>query len=230
MLASLLSRLVYGLVLLLFLTYRFRTVGAPPDRGPGGRDAYVLAIWHQNLFAGILAQTGHRHAVIVSRSRDGDPVSFLCTRLGHHVARGSSKKRGVDKGGKEAKDEMIEVLRSGTPGAVTVDGPKGPPHEVKPGIIEMARQAGIPVVPYLALPVSYWSFRSWDAFRLPKPFTRIDVCYGAAQRVAADTGFEQFPRHQQAIADALHELEREQLERRARTAGGRFRRLASLFR
>ena len=227
--APLLSRLVYGLVRLFYATYRFRLVGAAPDRGPDGRGGYVLAIWHQNLFAGILAQTGHRHTVIVSRSRDGDAVSYLCSRLGHHVARGSSKKRGIDKGGKEAKDEMIEVLRSGIPGAVTVDGPSGPAHEVKPGIVEMARQAGIPVVPYLALPASYWSFRSWDAFRLPKPFTRIDVCYGAPQHVAPDTGFDQFPRFQQAIAEALQTLEREQLERRAKLPA-RFSRLASLFR
>ena len=43
-----------------------------------------------------------------------------------------------DKGGKEAKDEMIEMLRTGLPGALTVDGPRGPAHVVKPGIIEMA--------------------------------------------------------------------------------------------
>ncbi|WP_162932299.1 lysophospholipid acyltransferase family protein [Solimonas sp. K1W22B-7] len=221
MIKFLVLRLVYGLVRLLASTYRFRLVGAAPDRGPLGRDGYVLAIWHQNLFAGILAQTGHRHTVIVSRSRDGDPVSYLCGRLGHHVVRGSSKKRGVDKGGKEAKDEMIEALRSGLPGAVTVDGPNGPAHEVKPGIVEMARLAGIPVIPYLAFPQRYWSFRSWDSFRLPKPFSRIDVCYGAPQQVPADTPFEQFGQHQQAIADALQVLEAERVANAAATAGVR---------
>lgn len=207
MLKFLLMRLAYGLVRLLAFTWRFRLVGAAPDRGADGQGAYILAIWHQNLFAGILAQSGTRHTVIISRSRDGDAVSFLCGRLGHRVVRGSSKKRGVDKGGKEAKDEMIEVLRSGIPGAVTVDGPSGPAHEVKPGIVEMARLSGIPVVPYLAIPARYWSLRSWDAFRVPKPFSRIDIHYGAPQRVAADTAFEQFPLHQQAIAAALQQLE-----------------------
>lgn len=198
--------LAYGLVRLLAYTYRFRVVGAGPA---GGAQGHVLAIWHQNLFAGILAQTGRRHTVIISRSRDGDPVAYLCEKLGHHVVRGSSKKGVVDKGGKLAKDEMIEVLKAGVPGAVTVDGPSGPAHQVKPGIVEMARLAGIPIVPYLAIPARYWSLRSWDAFRLPKPFTRIDLCYGAPQRIAADTGFDEFPRHQQAIADALQALERD---------------------
>ena len=200
---------VYRLVRLLCASYRFRHVNAPVVSGTGAQPGYVLAIWHQNLFAGILAQSQSErtHCVIVSRSRDGDPVTYLCRRLGHEVVRGSSKRDGRDKGGKLAKDEMIERLLAGLPGAVTVDGPRGPAHEVKPGIIEMARLAGVPVVPYLALPKRYWSFPSWDAFRLPKPFTRIDVCYGAPVHVPMTATFDDFPRYQRAIEDALEALE-----------------------
>jgi len=206
MLQSAVTWLGYLLVRLLSASYRFRFPESGP--APAGCKSYILAIWHQNLFAGILAQSGRPHVVIISRSGDGDPVSFLCRKLGHRVARGSSRKRGVDKGGKEAKDEMVEVLRSGIPGAVTVDGPSGPPHEVKPGIIEMARLTGVPVVPYTALPRRYWSFPSWDAFRLPKPFTRIDIRYGTPLYIPADTAFEGFAGYQQQIAAALQALER----------------------
>lgn len=196
----------YALIRLLSCTYRFRVVGAPPARGASGAAGYILAIWHQNLFAGILAQSGLRHTVMVSRSGDGDPVAFLCSRLGHHVVRGSSKKGERDKGGKLAKDEMIEVLKTGMPGAITVDGPRGPAHEVKPGIIEMARLAGVPIIPYLALPQRFWSFPSWDAFRLPKPFTRIDIHYGAPMPIAPVTAFAEFGAYQQAITAALQEV------------------------
>lgn len=206
---------VFQLVRMLSWTYRFRVVGKPPaafSRGHG----YVLAIWHQNLFGGILAQTGRRHVVIISRSRDGDPVAYLCGRLGHLVVRGSSRKRGVDKGGKEAKDEMIEALRRGVPGAVTVDGPSGPAFEVKPGIIDMARQSGVPIIPYVPLPASYWTFRSWDRFRLPKPFSRIDILYGEPLLIGAGADFSE---HQQGIAETLVSIEREhQLSRQASLA------------
>lgn len=199
--------LAYLLVRALASTYRFRSAQPPIARGGDAQSGYVLAIWHQNLFSGILAQRS-RHCVIVSRSQDGNPVSYLCGKLGHEVVRGSSRKKdGRDKGGKLAKDEMIECLRAGLPGAVTVDGPSGPPFEVKPGIVEMARLAGIPVVPYLTLPGRYWNFPSWDAFRLPKPFTRIDVCYGAPIHIPANTDFADFPRYQAAIADGLRALE-----------------------
>lgn len=197
----------YAVVRLLASTYRFRFQGASPVPAPAGCAAYILAIWHQNLFAGILAQTGRRHVVIVSRSRDGEPVSALCTRLGHHVARGSSKKGDVDKGGKQAKDEMIDLLRTGLPGALTVDGPRGPARVVKPGIIEMARATGLPIVPYLPLPSRYWALKSWDAFRLPKPFARIDIHYGAPVHVPPDTAFAGFAHYQQLLARALNDIE-----------------------
>ncbi|MGQ0622046.1 MAG: lysophospholipid acyltransferase family protein [Panacagrimonas sp.] len=196
----------YALICLLAGTYRFRVVSDKPARGPDGTSGYILAVWHQNLFAGIVAQSRLRHTVMVSRSRDGDAVAYLCSKMGHRVVRGSSRKGAVDKGGKLAKDEMIEVLKTGMPGAVTVDGPSGPAHEVKPGIIEMARLAGVPIIPYIPIPMRYWSFPSWDAFRLPKPFTRIDIHYGAPMPIGPATPFGDFAQHQLDIAEALREV------------------------
>lgn len=203
----LVNRAIYRIVRLMQMSYRFRFDGQAALSAPSNASHCLLAIWHQNLFAGILAQTGRRHVVIISRSRDGDSVTKLCEGLGHVVCRGSSRKRGVDKGGKAAKDEMVVELDRGLPGAVTVDGPKGPAFEVKPGIIEMARQTGIPIVPYLPLPRRFWSLRSWDAFRIPMPFTRIDVHYGAPISVANDTPFEDFPLYQERIARSLQQMQ-----------------------
>ena len=203
----LLNRVIYRIVRLMQTSYRFRFDGQAAVSAPPDASHCILAIWHQNLFAGILAQTGRQHVVIISRSRDGDPVTKVCEGLGHMVCRGSSRKGDADKGGKAAKDEMIAELNGGLSGAVTVDGPKGPAFEVKLGIIEMARQTGIPIVPYLPLPRRFWSCRSWDAFRIPKPFTRIDVYYGAPIRVANDTPFADFPLFQEQIARSLVQME-----------------------
>jgi lysophospholipid acyltransferase (LPLAT)-like uncharacterized protein len=195
----------YQVVRALASTFRFRYAG---DARSPEVPHYILAIWHRNLFAGILAQTGCSHVVMISRSRDGEAVTTLCQRLGHHVARGSSSKQGVDKGGQMAKNEMVDLLQQGLSGALTVDGPRGPAGVVKPGIVEIARVTGLPIVPYLTLPTRYWTFPSWDAFRLPKPFSRIDVHYGAPLLIPADTPFEAFADYQQKIGAAIDELER----------------------
>ena len=202
-----LSFLIYGLVRFFYLTYRFRFVGMEnlkkakelsPSKG------YLLGIWHQNLFQGILAQTGLKYVVIVSRSKDAEPVAFTCRNFGHIVKRGSSRnKAGVDKGGKAAMEEMVDVLKEGIPGAVTVDGPKGPAREVKPGIIAMAKKSGTVLVPYLPIAQSYWSFNSWDKFRLPKPFSKIIVYYGEPIQI----GEEDFSIYQEALKKPLDENE-----------------------
>ena len=212
--------LLYGFVRLIHRTYRFKFVGLQNIALAKklGQGSYLLAIWHQNLLGGILAQTGTRHVVIISRSKSGDGVSMLCEKLGHRVIRGSSKRDGVDKGGKLAKDEIIQVLKGGTPGAITVDGPTGPAHVIKPGIIEMARLAGVPIVPYLPIAQRYWSFNSWDRFRFPKPFTRIVIHYGTPVSVSADATFEDFPVYQRLITEQLHALESQYGKSRVRGA------------
>ncbi len=174
---------------------------------------FIFAIWHQNLFAGILAQTGLRHIVIVSRSKDAAPVAFTCERLGHLVVRGSSRKGTVDKNGQAAKAEMIECLLAGHPGAVTVDGPKGPALKVKPGIIDMARKANAVLVPYMIEPKKYWQFNSWDQFRLPKPFSKILVCYGEPLKVGEnDSSYEEDLHKLEEALNLLTLKSREQIE------------------
>ncbi len=180
-----LKYLIYFAVRLINSTYRYRFIGSENLESAqklGASGSYILAIWHQNLLQGILCQakTKKKHVVIVSKSKDAEPVAFTCSRLGHAVARGSSRnKAGVDKGGRAAMSEMEIILKQGIPGALTVDGPKGPARIVKPGICALAFKAKIPIVPYMPIARSAWVFNSWDRFRLPKPFSIIDVYYGA---------------------------------------------------
>lgn len=172
------TKMIFLLVKLLKLTYRFRYVNEiSPQKS---KRPYILAIWHQNLFAGILAQCHKQHVVIISKSKDAEPVAYTCQSFGHIVTRGSSRKAGTDKGGHLAKDEMVTSLKKGIPGAVTVDGPKGPAFKVKPGIINMAISANALIIPYTVRPKWFLQFKSWDKFILPLPFTKILVHYGEA--------------------------------------------------
>ncbi len=181
------SLLIYGLVRVFQLTYRYRYVGNDKLISLAKKKQnYIFAIWHQNLFGGILAQTGLPHIVIISKSKDATLVAYTCKKLGHLVVRGSSKKAGVDKGGAVAKDEMIEHLKLGRPGAVTVDGPKGPAFKVKPGIIDMAKKSQAVLVPYAVVSNSFWQFNSWDNFQLPKPFAKLIVAYGDPLQIPTD--------------------------------------------
>lgn len=201
-----LNRLIYWLVRLLHVTYRYEFHGRDNIREAADRSesgTYLFGIWHQNVLAGITAQMGNPHVVIVSKSRDAEPVAYTCTRLGHLCCRGSSRKGEVSKGGREAKDEMIEALKRGMPGAISVDGPNGPVFVPKRGIVDAARKSGAAIVPYSCIPGRYVSFNSWDRFRLPIPFTRICVVYGKPIRVDPAGPGDEFQYYMDALKASL---------------------------
>lgn len=172
------STALYLVVRLLGFTYRFRFLNWDEFESSkqkvwkeeGLNPNYLFCLWHQNLMAGILSQAKTPHCILVSPSRDGEFLVQVCQKLGYKTARGSSSRQGV-----KGMVEMIRALRQGMPGAVTVDGPKGPSHEVKLGAIEMAKKTQTPIFGYSAYPKKFWSLRSWDRFRIPKPFTEIAI-------------------------------------------------------
>ena len=133
----------------------------------------VIACWHQNALASVLAHAYRRLGIVVSRSFDGEIISSVAARFGIASARGSSHR-----GGLEALRDIVKLIKSGHEAGITVDGPTGPLHQVKPGVISIASLTGSTVLPFLAVGMRYWSFSSWDRFRLAKPFTHIVCIYG----------------------------------------------------
>nr|MBV6630576.1 DUF374 domain-containing protein [Oceanococcus sp. HetDA_MAG_MS8] len=209
-------RLLYFVLLhiiqLLRRSCRYRIHGEqnlPADRA-GLKGGFVMAFWHQNLVSAIMAESGRRcFTTMISRSRDGEAIAHVVRSLGHLPARGSSARGGRDKGGRQARDELVAYLQQGYPGAVTVDGPLGPLYEVKFGVIDMARKAGVPVVPYFVVPQRYWTVPSWDRLRIPWPFTTIDVYYGPPITVPEATQTRDFGPIQAQIKSALDAMEQQ---------------------
>ena len=100
---------------------------------------------------------------------------------GVQPVRGSTSRRGP-----QALLEMARVARRGYDLAVTPDGPRGPKYEVQPGVVQLARVSGHPIVPVSAQIFSRKELRSWDAFQVPLPFARCEIQVGESVRVARD--------------------------------------------
>lgn len=168
---KILTQLAYLFVKLISYTYRFERIGEQADPS---KENYIFGIWHQNIISALTAYRDTPHAMIISPSKDGQIVANACSKFGHFPVRGSSSRQGGS-----ALKGMISKLRSGIPGAITVDGPKGPAHIPKKGIFELSYLAKTPIVPLILLPQSYWAINSaWDQFRIPKPFSKIYVKHG----------------------------------------------------
>jgi hypothetical protein len=136
---------------------------------------------------------------MISQHRDGELVARLVQKLGYETVRGSSTR-----GGTGAALQMIERLKAGQVGAMICDGPKGPIYKMKPGTPYMAIEAGAVVIPATFAATSCWTFRSWDRFTVPKPFSRVFLLWGEPIPVPdRDGDVNEFS---QTLEDALNKL------------------------
>ncbi len=79
--------------------------------------------------------------------------------------------------GKEALQKVIAFLKNGYSTLITPDGPAGPPHILKTGVLQMSIESGVPVVPLKIIPSCYFTIPTWDKKRIPLPFSLIRVIY-----------------------------------------------------
>lgn len=134
---------------------------------------YIMAFWHGTLLMMIYGYVGDRLTFLVSWHRDGELVTRVMGHFGIQATRGSSTR-----GGAKALQQILRKIREGYDVAFTPDGPKGPARKAQLGIVQAARLAGVPIVPVGFAAARCKRLKSWDAFAIPWPFTRIAFCYG----------------------------------------------------
>jgi lysophospholipid acyltransferase (LPLAT)-like uncharacterized protein len=137
----------------------------------------IMAVWHNELLAlsAYSIVKNLPYVTIASDSNDGQIITDILERIGYEVVRGSSSK-----GGLKALLGMTRVMKTkGRIGIITMDGPKGPRHQVKQGIMAIAQRTDSLIIPmraYLERPIVFE--KSWDQFELPRPFDRCKIFMG----------------------------------------------------
>ncbi len=136
----------------------------------------LYAVWHDELFVPICAHRNEGVVVLVSESRDGEIISRILEGMGFGTIRGSSSRGGV-----RALKRLVKlIIEEKKEIAVTVDGPRGPRHRVKEGIIYLALKSGVPILPIrVEAPCKKVFKKSWDRFQLPIPGSRCKMIYGS---------------------------------------------------
>lgn len=185
-------------------TWRVRFVGAEGLFASWARgERVIVAFWHDRLLMMPIAARGQRVCVLVSQHRDGEIAARVLRRLGIEVARGSATR-----GGARGFIGMVEAYRSGCTVAVLPDGPRGPRHAVKPGVVHLARATGAPIFPVAAMARPAKRLASWDRLIVPLPFARVVLRAGEPMRVPADTSRDELEIYRRALEERLGEVVR----------------------
>jgi lysophospholipid acyltransferase (LPLAT)-like uncharacterized protein len=206
LLLAIVPRLFYLISSAIFHTCRVTFVGKEYDDQflREGKPSLFVS-WHQGLLYYVYHFRNRNGLIMVSRSKDGEVIARVLKLFGFQSARGSSSK-----GGKEALREMIDIMNA-TPcsGGFVADAPRGPFGVAKIGIIKLAKETGIPLIP-----VMFWAkrkilFKSWDRTILPLPFTRIHFIYEPPIIVPADATNEEMETMRAQLTDQLNRMHRQ---------------------
>lgn len=145
----------------------------PPDGAPR-----LYCYWHENALSGFVYLLGlgstTRLAALCHPVWYLKQWELLARHYGWGIVMGSTGHRG-----REAADELVGRLRDGCSTFVCPDGPRGPAHEAKRGVVHMALQSGAPIVPLAFRHTRAIALPTWDGMRLATPGSRIEVHVGA---------------------------------------------------
>jgi lysophospholipid acyltransferase (LPLAT)-like uncharacterized protein len=165
------------LVKLLSSTLQFdhRSLGptrTDPFQSPES-DPLIFALWHENFLIPIV-RFGHPGiACLVSRHADGQLLGTLIRSTGMSIIHGSTNRGGV-----AAVRQLLRHKDTARHLAVTPDGPRGPRRHVQPGVVYLASRTGMRIVPVGVGHRRPWRVKSWDAFAIPRPFSRVRCLFG----------------------------------------------------
>ena len=147
----------------------------------------IFSLWHGDFLSCLYTYRGVKEiAVMASLSKDGDLITKVLDSLGYQTIRGSSSR-----GGAKVLLEAVKKIKEGVTVAFTIDGPKGPVREVKPGIIKLAQKTGAPIVPLCLAYQNAIKLHNWDGTRIPLPFSKNVIHVGKPLYIDSNVSVEE---------------------------------------
>ncbi|MDC1068809.1 DUF374 domain-containing protein [Candidatus Kapabacteria bacterium] len=146
----------------------------------------LVGFWHGDMLPVWYFFRKQNPTAVVSLSKDGSLLSGLLKYWGFDLIRGSSSN-----GGKQVL-EQISQKASERLILMTPDGPRGPIKEIKPGIVIASKRSTSPFY-FINVDIKNAKIftRSWDQFKLPKPFTKIKLSLSEPMYIKSDLSREE---------------------------------------
>jgi lipopolysaccharide heptosyltransferase II len=134
----------------------------------------IYSFWHGNELPMMMSNQKSNIVIMVSLSKDGELLSKILQKFGYLTVRGSSSK-----GGKKALIKIIRYARKGYSLAFAADGPRGPYHKLKLGVVYASQKTGMPLIPISCSSKNKIVLNnSWDKSIIPLPFSKMVQVYG----------------------------------------------------
>jgi len=197
--ASLLAAFGSSILSLLHRSWKIETVGLEHlDHPMGGQERMLVVFWHGKYLPFFTILRGRGACIFASQSPRGEVIAGICRRFGHHCLTIPGH------AGEEALHLMREALAGRKLAAMVPDGPLGPAHQVKHGVIRLAVELGMSLLPASASARPRVVLtRRWDRMEIPLPFSRVLMIIGAPIVIPRDLGGRSMEWWGEHVRDAL---------------------------
>ncbi|MGQ0636289.1 MAG: lysophospholipid acyltransferase family protein [Planctomycetaceae bacterium] len=179
-------------------TLRFRGYIEAPQTDPSVFTArsFIYTLWHDEILIPLARQALARPqvAALVSRHQDGAYLAEFMRHLGIHAVRGSTA-RGGEQAMRELlhQDDAYHIF-------VTPDGPRGPEHLAKEGLVFLASRTGRPIIPIVSHFENAWHIPGkWTGLWVPKPFGRCWYLLGTPLSIPPRLSRDEILRHRHRV-------------------------------
>lgn len=196
-------RFLYVVLHALFRTCRITLIGKEyEDRFHRQGKPCLFVSWHQGLLYFVYHFRNRNGLAMVSRSKDGELIARVLKVFGFQSARGSSSRDG-----REALRVMIDKInRMQCDGGIAADAPRGPFGVAKIGIVKLAAETGLPLLPVMVWADKKILLNGWDKVVLPLPFTRLAFFYDDPVFVSRTASNDEMEKKRVALTDQLNRL------------------------
>ncbi len=158
----------------------------------------IGSFWHSCIIPATYICRGLDVRVMSSNSYDGEYMGRIIHKFGFVAVKGSSSRNAV-----RALLGLRRALEAGWAVAFTLDGPRGPRHQVKPGPVALGRSSGVPLTMFHAAVDRAWVLHTWDRLMIPMPFSRVLLRFGKLIPVPANATDADLDRYTAELQSSL---------------------------
>ena len=159
------------ILLFIFMTSRITIIGGKElERIKKEKRRAIFVFWHSDYTLLLLSFRIKKAVALVHLSFRGDFMAQLAAGFKYRTIRISRRRRSII--------PFMRAIKQGYSGFIAVDGPLGPLHETKLGVIHIARKLGAEIIPLTVEARRGLLLNRWDNHCLPLPFNDITICVG----------------------------------------------------
>tara|TARA_Y100000741_G_scaffold349029_1_gene317723 strand:- start:612 stop:1283 length:672 start_codon:yes stop_codon:yes gene_type:complete len=143
---------------------------------------FILAFWHSQLMMiGFVWKSNTILNMLASSHSDG--------RFGAYIAQHFNLKNIpiMAKNKSPSLRQIFKILNEGNYIGITPDGPRGPSKKVSEGIVKIAINSQVPIIPLGFASNKNFRLKSWDTFLITYPFSKCNFVWGEPINIPSNT-------------------------------------------